>query len=153
MLYRRFHGVSLSFDPNRLDIRKFANTEGAELTPKARLLHPAEWNAWVRRHHFVDEDHPGIEPFDKFFLLLFVFGPTAGAQSKTCVVGNANCIRRVLHAKDGSYRAKELFAVGRRIARNICQNRGRIIAAWTGQGPAPQQQPRAGIDAFLNSLL
>ena len=65
-----------------------------------RLLYPSERDAWIRSDHFVDEHHARLEFVDESFALAFILSPRARAQTESAVVGNADGIVEVLHAKN-----------------------------------------------------
>src|SRR6202521_2239062 len=120
----RISGTSLH--PDCLYIRKFTNSVSAQLPAVTRELHTAEWEPRVGEHHLIDKHHSCLKFVDESFLLTLIIRPRARAQAEPAIVGDTNRFVGIFHAENGGYRAKKLFAVGRRIVRNVRQNRGGI---------------------------
>ncbi len=59
-------------DPNRLDIREFADAEDAQFAAMAGPFHAAEGQPRIGRHHFVDEHHAGFDLVDQALALRLV---------------------------------------------------------------------------------
>src|ERR1700730_10877926 len=105
--------------PNRLHIREFTNTVGAEFAANAGSFHSAKRNPGVREDHLIDKHHSRFQFIDEAFLLVLIVGPRARAETEPAVIGDTNRFVRIFHAENGGYRTKKFFAVSWRIFRNI----------------------------------
>src|SRR4030081_611414 len=98
-------------DPNSLDIHELPDPEDSQFPSMPRLLDAAKRNARIRRHHLVDEDHPGFQFIDEALTLPLIVGPRARPQAKTAVIGDADRLVDILDTKQRRDRTKKLLAI------------------------------------------
>src|SRR5438128_837770 len=117
---------TVSGNPNRLRVRKFANAGGAEFSAKAGTFHTPEWQTRIGRDHGVDKDHSGVQLGRKEFLFFAIASPGARPKAEYGVVREVDCLVNIAHAENSCDRAEDFFAVRGRVFGHIDQNGGLI---------------------------
>ena len=154
-----FPGVGKSFsptvsgNPNRLRVRKFANAGGAEFSAKAGTFHTAEWQTRIGRDHGVDKDHSGVQLGYEKFLFFAIISPGARTQAEYGVVRELKRLVNIAYAKNSCDRAEEFFAVRRRIFGNIDKNGGLIEKSRPVNTISAGQQFCPCRDRFLHLIV
>src|SRR5450631_892590 len=94
-----YHMPPNLLDPNRLDVHELADPVLGKFASVAGALHATEWQARIRSHHFVQEDHPGIKFVYEPFRFHRIIGPGTGTQTESAIVGDLDSLIHILRTK------------------------------------------------------
>src|SRR5258708_30482410 len=108
------------------------------------MFNPSERDAWIRRDHFVDENHSRFKFVDETFAFPVIRCPGTGAEPKAAIVGQANRFIDILYPKKHGHRPKELFALGGRFLTDLGEDGGRVVVAGKFQRMAASQNLSPG---------
>src|SRR4029079_11033460 len=106
LLRERRSGRALVEDSHRLDVHKFVNSKGAELSSVSRLLDATERKPRIGRDHAVHEHAAGIERSRESLDLSRFARPNPGPQSKTRLIRQSDEMARVSPVPDKGARSQ-----------------------------------------------